>query len=133
MAYNMQRADLLPRKLNQEEIYEAFDFECALRIKCIEVLEQTDDQNLESENLVQRCYIRDRIWKALQIETEEYNLAIAQYKLENEEYVLNRLEEVEKRVSEHLRERLIQPLFQNPQDDESQLDQFDTREDESGD
>ena len=118
----MQLADLLPRELTQEEIYEAFDFECLLRIKCIEVLEQTDDQNLENENLVQRCLIRDRIWKELKIETEEYNLAIAHYKLVNEVYVLNRLEEVEKRVSEHLRERLIQPLFQNPQDDESQMD-----------
>ena len=57
------------------------------------------------------------MWQHLGIEHEDYNLAIARYHLEEDEYVLRRTEEVEMRVSEELRAYLIEPLFQNPQED----------------
>ena len=104
----------MPRELTRDETYEAFDCEIALRLRCIEVLEQTEPENLKMEDEIQRCLIRDKIWLTLQIEPEEYNLAIAHYQLEDDEYVSIKTKEVEDRLSEDLRARLIEPLFQNP-------------------
>ena len=47
----------------------------------------------------------------LGIEQEDYNLAVTKHQLEDDEYVLKRTNEVEMRVSEELRARLIEPLF----------------------
>ena len=66
---------------------------------------------------------------ALGIEQEDYNLAIARHCLEEDEYVHKRNEEVERRVSEELRTRLIEPLFQNPQEDDDLSGQISTQMD----
>jgi len=69
----------------------------------------------------------------LKIEDEEYNLAVQKYKLEDSEHVLKKTKEVDERVNTDLMARLIEPLFQNPQEDnmnESQMDYFVTGEDE---
>lgn len=57
------------------------------------------------------------MWEKLGIEPEDYNLAIDQYELLEDEYVIKRQEEVDMRVSEDLRNGLIEPFFVNPQED----------------
>ena len=54
------------------------------------------------------------MWEKLGIEPEDYNLAIDQYELLEDEYVIKRQEEVDMRVSEDLRNGLIEPFFVNP-------------------
>lgn len=51
------------------------------------------------------------MWQWLNIEKEDYNLAVDRHRLEEDEYVLKRTEEVDKRISEELRQCLIEPLF----------------------
>lgn len=74
-------------------------------------------EDIKTEDEIQRWLIQDRMWKLLRIEKEDYNLAIAKHRLEEDEHVLRRTEEVENRISEELRACLIEPLFQNPQED----------------
>lgn len=43
------------------------------------------------------------MWQELQIEKEDYHLAIAKHRLEEDDYVAKRIVEVEERISEELR------------------------------
>lgn len=45
----MGRPDLMPRELTREQALQAFDYECNLRLKIIDVLEQTlNDSSVEA-------------------------------------------------------------------------------------
>ena len=108
----------MPKDLTRDQTYQAFNFEIEMRLDSIDVLESTQE-NLKIEDNIQRCLIQDRMWEKLGIEPEDYNLAIDQYDLLDDEYVIKRQEEVDMRVSEDLRNGLIEPFFVNPQEDQS--------------
>ena len=101
----------MPRELTRDQTYQAFDLETDLRLQIIDYLEQVPASDIKTEDEIQRCLIQDRMWQMLRIEKEDYNLAIARHRLEEDEDVLRRTEEVEKRISEELRASLIEPLF----------------------
>lgn len=90
----------MPIDLSREQTFEAFNYEQDLRMKCISILEETKSkEQLCEEDEVQKCLLKDRMWQQLGIEQEDYNLAMTKYKLEEDEHVLMRVEEVEKFIS----------------------------------
>ena len=101
----------MPKELTRAETIAAFDYEIMLRMECIDILENTPKHQLQKEDEVQRCIIRDKMFAKMGIEQEDYNLAVNKHHLENDEYVLKRTDEVEKCVSEELRNQLIEPFF----------------------
>ena len=107
----------MPRELTREETYAAFDLETDLRLQVIDYLETIHPGEIQRENEIHRCLINDIIWQKMQIEREDYDVAISKYNLVEDEYVLRRSEEVEERISEEMRQYLIEPMINAPQDD----------------
>ena len=121
LAQSLGRPDLAPRELTRKQTYDAFDFEINLRKKCLAVLEEmtlASDEDPISENKILICVVGDRMWQRFGIEREDYNLAMAKFKLIEDEFVLKRFDEVSNAVSEELKARLVGQYFQNPQEDE---------------
>ena len=122
----------MPKELDEELTFRAFDFECEQRLRIIEILNNiTSQDELKEENEIQNCIIKDMMWLEFGIETEDYNLAVDTHKLVDNEYVFKRTEEINQKAGEELLSRIIDTMVcQNPQDDNlTQNEEFVTGDD----
>lgn len=73
--------------------------------------------------------MQDCIFLRFRVEKEEFNYAVAKFNLPEDPHVQQQIQQMESLVSEDLKLKLLQKMFNNPQDNDqdgrSELDYFD--------
>lgn len=109
--------------MTRKQTFEVFKYEQDLKIESMKALNRVQDNQIQDEYIVQVALMQDRLYKKFGVEQEDYNIAISHHNMVEDPEVLRILKSVEEQYPPNLKQKIVQNLTQQEEEENGEYDE----------